>query len=48
MGVSTPMGKTGNAEVQKIGHTYSGKFGVDPLATGAHGNTNQPTEQSWK
>lgn len=37
------IGKTGSAPIKKIGHTFSGVFGVDPNAT-VRGRGTDPTD----
>jgi hypothetical protein len=39
--------KTGKAPIQKVGHTYSGKFGSEPMAK-ERGRSATPTEQTFK
>jgi hypothetical protein len=39
--------KTGNAPIVKVGHTYSGKFGSEPMAK-ERGRSQTPTDQTFK
>jgi hypothetical protein len=39
--------KTGKAPVEKVGHTYSGKFGSEPMAK-ERGRSQTPSEQTFK
>ena len=39
--------KTGKAPVEKVGHTYSGKFGSEPMAK-ERGRSAKPSEQTFK
>lgn len=39
--------KTGTAPIKKVGHTYSGKFGSEPMAK-ERGRAKEPTEQTFK
>lgn len=38
--------KPGNATIKKVGHTYSGRDGVDPNAK-VRGGSGEPTEQTF-
>lgn len=38
--------KTGNAPIEKVGHTYSGMFGSEPYAK-KKGSSTKPTEQTF-
>jgi hypothetical protein len=40
--VSKPMGKTGSAQIKKVGHTFSGLHGNDPNAK-RRGYPTEPT-----
>jgi len=39
--------KTGKAPIEKVGHTYSGKFGSEPMAK-ERGRSPKPSEQTFK
>jgi hypothetical protein len=39
--------KTGKAPIEKVGHTYSGKFGSEPMAR-ERGRSPKPSEQTFK
>ena len=38
--------KTGSAPITKVGHTYSGQFGSEPMAK-TKGRSDKPTEQTF-
>lgn len=38
--------KTGSAPIKKVGHTYSGKFGSEPMAK-ERGRPAEPTPQTF-
>jgi hypothetical protein len=48
MAVSSDLGKTGNADYKKVGHTYSGVLGSEPNAQPKGNMGNEPVEQTWK
>lgn len=39
--------KTGSAPIKQVGHTYSGKFGSEPMAK-ERGRSPEPTTQTFK
>ena len=39
--------KTGSAPIKKVGHTYSGRFGSEPMAK-ERGRSAEPTPQTFK
>lgn len=39
--------KTGSAPIKKVGHTYSGKFGSEPMAK-ERGRAKEPSEQTFR
>lgn len=39
--------KTGGAPIKQVGHTYSGKFGSEPMAK-ERGRAAEPTTQTFK
>lgn len=38
--------KTGSAPVEKVGHTFSGQFGSEPMAK-TKGRSDKPTPQTF-
>jgi hypothetical protein len=44
--MKSELGKTGNALIKKVGHTYSGVHGSNPNAK-VKGVTTTPTEQTF-
>jgi len=45
--VGQPVTKPGNAPIVKVGQTYSGKFGSEPMAA-VKGDKTVPTPQDFK
>jgi hypothetical protein len=42
------LGKTGNAPIVKVGHTYSNVNGSEPMAQPKGQQAAKPTEQTFK
>lgn len=42
------IGKTGNAPIVKVGQTFTGVNGSEPMAVAKGAQANKPTEQTFK
>ena len=40
--------KTGNAPIVKVGQTYDGNYGIDPMAQPKGDVARKPTEETFK
>lgn len=41
------LGKTGDASIKKVGHTYAGIFGIEPNAKAKGVAASEPTPQTF-